>query len=63
MCKGFSVCANVVSAGLGKQKKWNGGGRGGVEKKTLAGKSHDSEESAHPRAGVSRYLIGTAWSS
>ena len=68
MCEGLSVRANVVSAfwlreGWGKQKKWKGAGRGGEEKETLAGKPHDSEESARPRAGVSMYLIGAAWSS
>ena len=70
MYEGFSVRPNVVSAfwlrkGWGKQKngKERGGeGRGGEEKETLAGKPHDSEESALPRAGVSRYLIGAAWS-
>ena len=50
------------------KKKWRGGGRGGEgrggeEKEMLAGKPHDSEESACPRAGVWRHLIGTAWSS
>ena len=48
---------------LRQAKKWKGGGRGREEKETLAGKPQDSEESARPRPGVSRYLIGTAWSS
>ena len=53
-------CAKV---GASKKMERNGEGRGGEEKETLAGKPHDPEESARPRAGISRYLIGMAWSS
>ena len=56
-------CRFLAARRLRQAKKWKGGGRGREEKETLAGKPHDSEESAHPRAGVSRYLIGAAWSS
>ena len=63
----FRMCEclfrSLAARRLGQAKKWKGVGRGGEETETLSGKPHDSEKSARPRAGVSRYLIGAARSS
>ena len=52
-----------AKVGASKKMERSGEGGRGEEKETLAGKPHDSEESARPQAGVSRYLIGAAWLS
>ena len=59
MCKGRSPFLAAQRLGQAKKNGEEGGGegrggegRGGEEKEMLAGKPHDSEESACPRAGV-----------